>query len=225
MSGPVRRIVEPTSIDELVQRARELEGHTLAEIASRIGSATPGTGLHAKGKTGELLEQVLGATGGSAARVDFPSLGVELKSIPIDGRGRPRESTFVCAVRLEDAEHAEWETSWVREKLRRVLWIPVSDDDRRVGHAFVWQPSDEDDAILRGDFEDIMGLVGIGRIEDVSAHMGTYLQMRPKARDGEPRAFAFGSEGERVRTVRRGFYLRARFTSALLDRMLPSRPR
>ncbi len=87
---------------------------------------------------GELLERVLGATGGSAATWDFPELAIELKTIPVDARGVPSESTFVCAVSLLDAERAEWETSWARAKLGRVLWVPVTGDvgsERRVGSA------------------------------------------------------------------------------------------
>ena len=61
-----------------------------------------------------------------------------------------------------------------------------------------------------------MGLVGIGRIEDVTAHLGRYLQLRPKAKDGSVRTLARGAEGERFGTVPRGFYLRPAFTGALL---------
>ena len=82
--------------------------------------------MHGKGKVGEQIERALGASGGSTATWDFPELRVELKTIPLDAsRGAPRESTFVCAVSLADADRAEWATSWVRAKLSRVLWVPV----------------------------------------------------------------------------------------------------
>ena len=206
----------PGSVRELVDRAGALEGQTLDAVASLLGRAGPATGLHAKGKTGELLERALGATGGAAARVDFPELGVELKTLPVGASGRPRETTFVCAVRVDEADTMEWDTSWVREKLRRVLFVPIL-EDRRIGRAFLWEPTADEDAVLRADFDDIMGLIGVGRIEDVSARLGTYLQLRPKARDGTPRALAFGRQGERIRTVPRGFYLRTSFTARLLD--------
>ena len=54
------------------------------------------------------------------------------------------------------------------------------------------------------------------RASDVSAHLGRWLQLRPKARDGRARTVAFGREGEVVETVPRGFYLRPSFTRALL---------
>lgn len=210
----------PVSLADLLDRARALEGQSLGELAAIVGAHTPRGGLHQKGKIGELVELALGATGGSFARVDFPALGVELKTIPVDDDGRPRESTFVCVVRLDEAEMAEWETSWVRKKLARVLWVPVSgrteSETRRLGRALLWSPTAEQEARLRDDFEEVMGLVGIGRIEDVTAHIGRYLQVRPKARDGSARTLAFGRDGERLATVPRGFYLRPTFTGALL---------
>ena len=68
----------------------------------------------------------------------------------------------------------------------------------------------------RADYDDIMGLVGIGRVEDVSAHLGKWMQLRPKARDGRARTTVSGREGERIQTAPRGFYLRSSFTGALL---------
>jgi DNA mismatch repair protein MutH len=73
------------------------------------------------------------------------------------------------------------------------------------------------DAALAADYDEIMGLVGIGRIEDVTAHLGEHLQIRPKARDGSARTLTFGREGEHISTVPRGFYLRTRFTEHVLN--------
>jgi DNA mismatch repair protein MutH len=70
--------------------------------------------------------------------------------------------------------------------------------------------------VLRGDFDDVVGLIGIGRIEELTAHRGRWLQVRPKARDGSVRTIAWGGGGEAIATVPRGFYLRARFTGAVL---------
>jgi DNA mismatch repair protein MutH len=184
-----------------------------------------GAPVATKGKVGELLERVLGATGGSAATWDFPDLAIELKTIPLDERGTPRESTFVCAVSLLDAERAEWETSWARSKLSKVLWVPVTPGpggpegpggERRIGGARLWSPSAEQDDVLRGDFEEILGRVAASGIEDVSARIGRWLQLRPKAAHGRVRTRAPGGDEGDVATVPRGFYLRARFTDAIL---------
>ncbi|MFO0547194.1 MAG: MutH/Sau3AI family endonuclease [Polyangiaceae bacterium] len=219
-------------IDELVARARSLEGLAIDDVARelRADGARLG-GVHGKGRLGELVELALGASGGSGRRVvDFPALGVELKTIPVDRRGKPKESTFVAAIDL--GAELDWEDSWVKKKLERVLFVPIVDEDhvfsppgekvgpcknRTFGRALLWSPTPAQEAGLRGDYDDVMGLAFVGRIEDVTAHLGRWLQVRPKARDGRARTLVLGREGERIATVPRGFYLRARFTGALLE--------
>jgi DNA mismatch repair protein MutH len=202
-------IAPPRDEAELLSRARALSG-----------LAMEAAGLHGKGKAGERVERALGATGGSAATWDFPGLQVELKTIPVDAAsGRPRESTFVCAVSLADADRAEWSASWVRAKLARVLWVPIevaADDSRRIGEPRLWSPTAEQQAILAGDFDEIMGRVGMGDVEAITGRLGRWLQLRPKAAHGRVRTLVAGAEGELVSTVPRGFYLRASFTGAIL---------
>lgn len=196
------------------------EAELLARALALRGMRVQAPGVHRKGKVGELVERALGASGGSTATWDFPGLGVELKTIPVDAaRGVPRESTFVCAVSLADADTAEWATSWVRAKLSRVLWVPVEeaqDGARSIGEARLWSPSPEQERVLAGDFEEILGRIGFGDVEGVTAHLGRWLQLRPKAAHGRVRTVVRAAEGELVATVPRGFYLRARFTGAIL---------
>lgn len=212
----------PRDETELVARARGLTGLTLGEIASRVGLSLSGGGLRAKGKLGEAMERALGAQGGSSSIHDFPALGVELKTVPVSEIGRPRESTFVCSFSLADAERAEWASSRVRRKLGCVLWVPIVTPRgsamaaRRVGDPVLWRPTVEQEAVLAADFDDIMGLVGAGRVEDLDATIGRFLQARPKAAHGRARTRAYGPEGEPMKALPRGLYLRARFTGAIL---------
>lgn len=171
---------------------------------------------------GDLLEKALGAEAGSAAVPDFPNLGIELKTIPVSAAGVPRESTFVCTISLADAERARWETSVARAKTAHVLFVPVIGDGKRASHErligvpLFWRPTGEQEAILRADFEDAMGVIGSGGIEAITARAGRWLQVRPKAATGSVRTISFGPDGEWIATVPRGFYLRAAFTGAIL---------
>lgn len=212
----------PRSESELLERAFLLEGLSLDELARRNGSSLE-LGLHAKGKPGALIERVLGATGGPRAEVDFPELGIELKTVPVDTKGAPRESTYVCRVQLMDADAQEWATSWVRRKLSRVLFVPLVEDDGDlvVGTALLWSPTPEEDAALRADFDEIMGTLATGGVEGLTAHVGRHLQLRPKAAHGGVRTAAIGIDGETIATVPRGFYLRPAFTAALLGGRSP----
>lgn len=215
----------PRDEAELRARAAALAGRSLDELARALGLAAPGGGLHAKGKAGTLLERALGATAGLAAVPDFPALGIELKTIPVDASGEPLESTFVCTISLADADRAEWEGSRARAKLAHVLWLPLivaapghgaAPGARRLGEPLFWRPTPEQERVLRDDFDELMGLIGAGGIEALTAHAGRWLQVRPKAASGRVRTVAFGRGGERIATVPRGFYLRPRFTRALL---------
>jgi DNA mismatch repair protein MutH len=215
-------IFPPSSERELCDRAAWLAGRTIGELSGALGVAVPPAGLRGKGKMGTLIEKALGAEAGSASLPDFPRLGIELKTIPVDAALSPRESTFVCSIALGDADHAEWITSAARAKLRQVLFVPivVVDDDpvekRRIGTSILWRPTAEQEAVLRDDFETAMGLIGAGGIESLTARSGRWLQVRPKAATGSVRTVSLGSEGEWIATVPRGFYLRTAFTRALL---------
>jgi DNA mismatch repair protein MutH len=206
----------------LVARALSLTGATVGSIADALAIDTSGAAVRTKGTPGAILERALGATGGSAKVHDFPELEVELKTIPVTDDGAPIESTYVCTLSLHDADAQEWDTSWVRAKLARVLFVPLVGAaeldwrERRVGEPLLWSPTDEQEAILRADFDDVVGLVGVGRIEELTAHRGRWLQVRPKAAHGRVRTTAWGADGESIATVPRGFYLRARFTGAIL---------
>ena len=203
----------PETLDALLERARKLAGVSVVDLAGREAFAIDGEAVKTKGKVGELLERALGATG-VGAEMDFPDLEVELKTVPIED-GKPVESTFVCALPLGDVDRMEWATSWARRKLSRVLWVPIR-DRQEVGEAVLWSPSPEQEAALKNDFEEIVGRIAIGDIEDLSAHVGRYMQLRPKAATGSVRTSAPGRDGDVVSTVPRGFYLRARFVGAIL---------
>jgi len=211
-------IPPPTDEAGLLRRALALQGQSIEALSRRFGLSLDGAPVATKGKVGELLERALGATGGSAATWDFPALRVELKTVPLGATGVPRESTFVCSVSLFDADRAEWAESWVRAKLARVLWVPIEAGAgmRTVGQARLWSPTADQEIGLAGDFEEILGRVGAGGIEGLSARVGRWLQLRPKAAHGRVRTDAPGRDGDRVSTVPRGFYLRARFTGAIL---------
>jgi DNA mismatch repair protein MutH len=213
----------PESEAELLRRADELAGLSIGELARRLGRVTPEETRRAKGFTGELVESFLGATAGSRAEPDFPELGVELKTLPIGTKGRPTESTFVCTIELSRLADSEWETSRVKKKLARVLWVPIEGERtiaferRRFGSAFLWSPNASELELLTRDWELLAGMVSQGRTSEITGHLGQVLQVRPKAADSHARRIAFDEDGAPYSEHPRGFYLRAEFTAALLD--------
>lgn len=207
-----------------MRRARALSGRTLGELARAHGLQAPPDLRRAKGFAGGLLERELGASAGSRGEPDFVALGIELKTLPVDRAGRPRESTFVCTIALSDIGDVEWETSLVKKKLARVLWIPIDGErrilpaERRIGEPLLWSPDADEEAELRFDWEELAGIIGRGDVEQISAHLGKWLQIRPKARDSRARRRGTDEDGAFFATLPRGFYLRARFTARLLQK-------
>ncbi|WP_375057044.1 DNA mismatch repair endonuclease MutH [Zobellella sp. DQSA1] len=221
MNKPVSR---PSSIDALVTRAEQLAGLPLGELARRLVIEVPPHLRRDKGWIGQLLELALGASAGSKPEQDFPELGVELKTLPIDSNGKPLETTFVCVAPLTDIAGLRWEYSNVRNKLSRVLWIPVLGErgvapaDRIIGQPLLWEPSEEEERLLRQDWEEIMELISLGRVREITARHGQVLQLRPKAANGRALTEAVGRQGQPIMTLPRGFYLKTGFTAALLAR-------
>ncbi|MCB9555166.1 MAG: DNA mismatch repair endonuclease MutH [Deltaproteobacteria bacterium] len=221
----------PLDLPELLARAEWLAGKSVGDLARQLDLTLPANSSQAKGKVGELLERWLGASAGNRDQPDFPQLGVELKTIPMDSTGRVRESTFVCKLDHEAIAEQSWQQSRVWRKLRQVLWIPVqaaveaAPADRRIGRAVLWRPDQREEAELRDDWQQIVGAICTAGIDAVDARMGRALQLRPKAPNSRQQAALFTDDGQLSRCGPRGFYLRARFTEALLWRATdPSSP-
>ncbi len=214
----------PLDEAELVARAAALAGLRLSELAARWNAPVPPDLRRAKGFVGSLVERALGATAGSRALPDFPELGIELKTLPVDRLGVPVESTFVCTIPLTEIGQVEWAESRVRRKLSNVLWVPVEGErqiavgERRIGQALLYRLTEEDEAVLRADWEELAGYIGRGHVEAVTGHVGRFLQIRPKAAHSRARRVGFDAEGAPFAALPKGFYLRPSFTRALLER-------
>ncbi len=204
-----------------MDRAEQLAGRTLADIAGEFGLPVPADLRRNKGWIGQVMEEVLGATASSRAEPDFPHLQVELKTLPVEPSGRVRESTYVCTAPLTTVG-STWEASWVCQKLSRVLWVPIVSRaadalrERRVGTPLLWEPSSEQRARLQRDWEELTQLMRRGEFWMISGHRGEALQLRPKAAKASSTQWVLDEEANWVQEIPMGFYLRASFTRALL---------
>ena len=216
-------ISPPTSEKELIERARQLAGLTLADLARKFNQAIPKNTLHAKGWIGHLIETTLGATASSLAEPDFQLIGIELKTLPLTNSGKPKESTYVCTVPLSNLHQQEWETCWLKRKLQRVLWLPIEADkriplaERHIGSAILWSPTEVENSQLQSDWEELMELVCLGKLDQITSHMGRYLQIRPKGANAKALTTTLDEEGNTIQTLPRGFYLRPDFTQKIIQ--------
>jgi DNA mismatch repair protein MutH len=213
----------PATVAALHARTRTLAGQTLGAIADALGRELPPDLKRHKGKAGELIERALGVPRSSRPGPDLEVLGIEIKTVPVGNDGQPHASTYVCRVDARGLKDATWATSRVKKKLAHVLFVPVLAEkrvplaERCVGQALLWQPSDDEETLLRADWEDLTDLMLKGGPDAVTARRGHVLQVRPKAARAAVKGHARDVDGELYQTVPRGFYLRRAFVASVLS--------
>ncbi len=206
----------------LIERARALAGTPVAELTSS-SSLTSMPGAH-KGSAGQRVERALGLRP-VFDDVDDPDSGCEVKTLPVKlgARGPSvQEVTWVTSATVERLVEETWPTSRVRHKLQQVLFVPVvssANDVDRVGAAFLWVPDDDEERLLRADWEDLSDLLARGLGFAVTSRRGQALHVRPKARDAQ-HVRATRTVDDDVVLRPQGFYLRRAFTQSLLARHL-----
>lgn len=213
----------PKSEMELLQRCYLIEGMTFAQLGAYVGTQIPPDPCQRKGWIGRILELILGADAGNQAEPDFRSLGVELKTLPIGLNGVPTESTYITSIPLLTIHKQHWRISECYSKLKRVLWFPLEGDttisfaQRRVGRGFIWSPNKQQEEVLAADWDYLTTQISTGYLETLDATAGDYLQIRPKGANGKSLCYCYDAEGNKVKTLPRGFYLRSRFTASLVS--------
>ena len=217
------KVLAPQTQDELLLRCQNMAGKTLGMLANELGFVVPDNLLTHKGWVGMLLESYLGANAGNQAEPDFMDLGIEMKTLPLNKLGQPKESTYVCTVSMHQTGTLSWQDSWVKRKLAHVLWVPVEADseialaERYIGNAWLWQPSEEQEVVLKSDWEELMDRIVLGEQSEITAKEGEYLQIRPKAANSKVVVNGISASGLNEKINPKGFYLRTAFTQKILE--------
>ena len=216
----------PQTLEQLLSQAQSIAGLTFGELADELNIPIPPDLKRDKGWVGMLLERALGATAGSKAEQDFSHLGVELKTLPINAEGYPLETTFVSLAPLVQNSGVKWENSHVRHKLSCVLWMPIEGSrhiplgERHIGAPILWKPTAEQERQLKQDWEELMDLIVLGKLDQITARIGEVMQLRPKGANSRSITKGIGRNGEVIETLPLGFYLRKAFTAGILNDFL-----
>ena len=219
----------PQTLEQLLSQAQSIAGLTFGELADELHIPVPPDLKRDKGWVGMLLERALGATAGSKAEQDFSHLGVELKTLPINAEGYPLETTFVSLAPLVQNSGVKWENSHVRHKLSCVLWMPIEGGrhiplrERHIGAPILWKPTTEQERQLKQDWEELMDLIVLGKLEQITARIGEVMQLRPKGANSRAVTKGIGKNGEIIDTLPLGFYLRKEFTAQILNAFLETK--
>ena len=216
----------PQTLEQLLSQAQSIAGLTFGELADELHIPVPPDLKRDKGWVGMLLERALGATAGSKAEQDFSHLGVELKTLPINAEGYPLETTFVSLAPLVQNSGVKWENSHVCHKLSCVLWMPIEGSrhiplrERHIGAPILWKPTAEQERQLKQDWEELMDLIVLGKLDQITARIGEVMQLRPKGANSRSITKGIGRNGEVIETLPLGFYLRKAFTAGILNDFL-----
>lgn len=216
----------PKSFEELIERLNLITGLSISEIADNLKIKLPVSTTRGKGFIGELLEIALGASAKNQSIPDFPELGLELKSLPIDKNFKPLESTFVCHAPLMNIRDLNFKNSALYAKIKRVLFILIDGtkgldySEKYIRGYFFYTPTQEDLVTLNKDFDELYELIKTGEVEKINARIGHIVQLRPKGADGTALTQAIGKDGQIIMTRPRGFYIRRCFTQELIKRHL-----
>ena len=216
----------PQTLEQLLSQAQSIAGLTFGELADELHIPVPPDLKRDKGWVGMLLERALGAAAGSKAEQDFSHLGVELKTLPINAEGDPLETTFVSLAPLVQNSGVKWESSHVRHKLSCVLWMPIEGSrhiplgERHIGAPILWKPTAEQERQLKQDWEELMDLIVLGKLDQITARIGEVMQLRPKGANSRSITKGIGRNGEVIETLPLGFYLRKAFTAGILNDFL-----
>ncbi|KKZ58741.1 DNA mismatch repair endonuclease MutH [Haemophilus haemolyticus] len=219
----------PQTLEQLLSQAQSIAGLTFGELADELHIPVPPDLKRDKGWVGMLLERALGATAGSKAEQDFSHLGVELKTLPINAEGYPLETTFVSLAPLVQNSGVKWENSHVRHKLSCVLWMPIEGSrhiplrERHIGAPILWKPTAEQERQLKQDWEELMDLIVLGKLDQITARIGEVMQLRPKGANSRAVTKGIGKNGEIIETLPLGFYLRKEFTAGILKAFLDNK--
>lgn len=219
----------PQTLEQLLAQAQSIAGLTFGELADELHIPVPIDLKRDKGWVGMLLERALGATAGSKAEQDFSHLGVELKTLPINAEGYPLETTFVSLAPLVQNSGVKWENSHVRHKLSCVLWMPIEGSrhiplrERHIGAPILWKPTAEQERQLKQDWEELMDLIVLGKLDQITARIGEVMQLRPKGANSKAITKGIGKNGEIIDTLPLGFYLRKEFTAQILNAFLETK--
>lgn len=215
----------PNNQRELIARLDAILGRKLDELSLLAQVPLP-SNLSGKGFVGQICEVYLGAHAGNLPLPDFIDLNIELKTLPINNKWMPEESTYLCMVDLNPQRFISFEQSTLYHKLKHILFVLVLSPkdtlikDKRIVGYFFYTPSNSELEAFKADYNEFNELIMNGKVNDINGSLGNLLQMRPKASSGKSILSTHDADNNLIYTRPKGYYLRRFFTTKLCQRFL-----
>jgi DNA mismatch repair protein MutH len=214
--SPTRLPKDPEGEFEAVTLARleSIEGQTIAAVAASLGRQV-GRG---KSAAADVIRALVGQK--AKGRIgDFDRFGVELKTLPIDRRGRPVERTSFPAFVHEELAFETWEASDLLGRLNRILFVPLYRDKGQeqatavVRPAFFWSPTETELVGISEEWSRICDLILAHKSRDLPKESQTrFIHVRThgrNSRDQEPAPGGFD-------VTRKSFWLNLDYVETII---------
>lgn len=207
---------------DLLRVYTEIQGIPFRELAETLTYDISKDPKSMKAAAGDIAEIVAGKKPDSLPEADFSQFDIEVKTVPLDLMGHPRENTKITALNYTRLLTEEWATSHVYEKVRVVLFVPIVKEDTKrpdswyVRSPFIWMPSRGQLSVIRNDWETIQGMVQRG--EQLAAKIGQYLiaNTSGQGKGRDERTYHL-LNGRAIKVKTRAFFLRKTFVSEILE--------
>lgn len=215
----------PIDYQELYHRLDNILGQNVTSLAQMLNIKLDHNNTKIKGYLGQMLELYLGADGSNKADVDFSNLDLELKTISTDENLKPLESPFICSCKLFALDQIDFYQSLLYRKVKKILFVLISGKkheylgNKIIKAYFIFTPNAKQLAIIKQDYDELMHYICTGRCNEINATLGTIIQMRPKAANGQIVTSYLDANGTLSYTRPRGFYMRRAFIEHLCQKI------
>ncbi len=184
---------EISNLDELVYKAKWLEGKTLKQIAKGIKDTDAYSRVVTKGDIGYLIEKgFFGINKNSEAEPDIKHLGVEIKTCPL----KYNSNHTVLSVKeplslnminyVKEVKSRNLRESSVYRKNKRILFVfylhdpNVDRSDYRIKYVFLWKMNQRILDELEPDYDEIIQKIRTGKAHEIHQSDNKYLTLCPK---------------------------------------------
>ncbi|MFG6372862.1 MAG: hypothetical protein K1W04_01745 [Oscillospiraceae bacterium] len=223
---------DATDIASIFHYALGIEGKTLLTILQEAGLtdeeiAWVRSKESDKGLPGKIVEaSYFGYELNNRQEADFETVGAELKTTAADydsamSRYKSGETVSVTQIDFRGPVETDFYASHLYDKLKMLIVIFYHRDrslpsklSYEVFFASLFRPSEEDLAIIKSDYREIIQKISAGQAHMLSRSDGTYLSTAPKARRSTNMITPYYG-GERI--VKRSYTLRKEYVNVILD--------
>jgi DNA mismatch repair protein MutH len=181
------------SRNELLRKAKWLEGKKLKEISKAVKSSDNASRVKTKGTVGDIIEEgYFGIPKNNTPFPDVRHLGVELKTCPL----KYDEETAMLSVKeplslnminyMEEYKHAKIVDSSFYKKNKLVLFVCYVHDKSKkrseypIKYVFYWRIDARVIKELKPDYRSIIALIKAGKATEIHQKDNRYLTLCPK---------------------------------------------